>query len=69
MVEKQIQLEVLIANLHANLLPNESKAVSQFHQKFSQVQKQPSLEVRFTMGFRQIDEVEKIAVFEDAAGV
>jgi hypothetical protein len=38
MIEEQIEFEVLIANLDANLFSDKGEAVAQLHQEFSQVQ-------------------------------
>jgi hypothetical protein len=39
MVEKEVQLKILISDLHSNLLSNKCEAVAELHQKLSQVEK------------------------------
>ena len=66
MVEEQIELEVLTPDLDTNLFPHKGEAFSQLHQQSSEVQQQTCLEVCLTMGFGEVDEVQDIAVLEDA---
>jgi hypothetical protein len=39
MVEKEVQLKILISDLHPNLLSYKCEAVAELHQKLSQVEK------------------------------
>ena len=69
MIKEKIQFKVLIANLNSNLFSNESEPVSKLHQELSQVKEKPGLEVCLAVGIWKVEEVEKIAVFEDAGDV
>ena len=65
-IEEQIKFKVLIAYLNTNLFSNKSEAIPQLHQKFSEIQEEAGLEVRLTMGFWKIEEVQHVAVLENA---
>lgn len=66
MVEQQIEFKVVTANLDTNLFSDKGEAISELHKKLSWIQEEARLEVGFTMGFWEIEEVQHIAVLENA---
>ena len=68
-VEEQIEFEILIAHLHADLLADKGESVAEFHEELAQIAQQRCLQIGLAVALRQVKEVEEVAVFEYAGGV
>jgi hypothetical protein len=68
-IEEEIEFEILIIHLHANLFADEGEAVAQFHEKLAQVGEKSGLQIGFAVPLRKIKEMEEIAALENAGRV
>lgn len=68
-VEQEVEAEVLAADLQEVLLADEGEVAAQFNEEAFEIGDEGVLEVRFGMGFRQVEKVHEVGVFEDAGSV
>src|ERR1017187_7400646 len=65
MVKKQVEVEILATNRHALLAGQKSEVGSKFQQETLDVAQNCCLQVPFTEGIRQPQEVEKVGIAKD----
>ena len=68
-VKEQIKFKILIAHLHANLFADKGEAVAELHEEFAQIAQQAGLQIGLAVTLGQVEEIEQVAVLEDAGCV
>lgn len=68
MVEKEVEVEILVANLEMHLASDKRKAGSQLQKELLDVVNEGLLDLGFAAGIGGAEEVEQVGVFENLDG-
>jgi hypothetical protein len=67
-IEKQVEIEIALADFNMHLTTDESKSSTQFQQEFFHMPDQPVLDGALVGAIAQSQEIEKIGVLRDSLG-